>query len=363
MQRLWKKYGGNAMYVGLLLISLGDLHRDLVTSPRTTPVATLRYQRQWTSVLMLRLICVSYLLAFASMFAQIKGLCGQGGLFPLRTSLDQIARWSAATKWNMDNPGQWISLLLAKMTQLMLSSAAVSDANLNYAMQSSCIASAIGVMFPYPIVFVYLYLSYYSLKRVTAQVTNLQWDSLLLESGVTAILLSTAVALHNAKLIIICNWILKLLLFRLMFGSGFVKIHSSDPSWKHEGGYTAMTYHFLTQPLPNWASVYMHRLPRWALQAMTIGTIVLEVIVPLLSWAPYPLFAWTHSAATVLGGLRQTPSIAPVAVNTSAAAMVMAAVAVPALAGVGAARAVQAASAVVYAQLMLSIACTGNFGA
>ena len=137
-----------------------------------------------------------------------------------------------------------------------------------------------------------------------------------------------------------------------------------------------MTYHFLTQPLPNWASVYMHRLPRWVLQGMTVGTLVMEVVVPLLSWAPYPLFAWSPTTSSILDGMALAPAV-DTAAGTAAAETAsttplamgmkmgvrMAAAAAPALAGVGAARAVQAVSALVYAQLMFSIASTGNFGA
>ena len=42
-------------------------------------------------------------------------------------------------------------------------------------------------------------------------------------------------------------WLLRWLLFRFMFMSGVVKLLSLDPSW---WDLSALSYHFLTQPLP-----------------------------------------------------------------------------------------------------------------
>ena len=220
MQQLWKLYGGNLFFVGLLFLTLGDLKRDLAQDSHGN------LKRLLVCDIFLRLVSLSYLLAFGSMFVQIKGLCGQDGLFPVRTTLDQLRQWKKNMKWSLAMPGHCVSWLLVDITQLMLSSSIHSDAHLNYYMMSSCVASTVGILFPHPIVFLYLYLSYYSLKRITSQVTNLQWDSLLLEVGVTCVLLSMAVSVQNSKLMVICNWLVKLLLFRLMFGSGYVKWHS-----------------------------------------------------------------------------------------------------------------------------------------
>ena len=246
MARLVQRYGLNVAFVALIAASVGDLCRDLTTAPL--------FPRFDAATLTLRLVACSYLFAFASMHVQVVGLCGQGGLFPLRASLDQMRRWMAGVSqpWAWGAPAQSLALAMGYVAQTMLGGAATSDARLTYFTLSACVAAAVGVAFPHPVVFVYLYLSYYSLKRLTAQVTNLQWDSLLLEAGVTAVAMSAAVGLRNLKLVVICNWLVKLLLFRLMFGSGFVKVFSSDPSWKAAGGYTAMTNHFLTQPLPAW---------------------------------------------------------------------------------------------------------------
>ena len=53
-------------------------------------------------------------------------------------------------------------------------------------------------------------------------------------------------------------WLLRWLLFRLMFESGWVKLLSGDPSWWH---LTALRVHYETQPLPTWIGWYAHQLP------------------------------------------------------------------------------------------------------
>ena len=53
-------------------------------------------------------------------------------------------------------------------------------------------------------------------------------------------------------------WLLRWLLFRLMFESGCVKLLSSDPSWWN---LTALRVHYETQPLPTWIGWHAHQLP------------------------------------------------------------------------------------------------------
>ena len=59
------------------------------------------------------------------------------------------------------------------------------------------------------------------------------------------------------------------LLFRLMFGSGAVKLASGDPTWRD---LTAMTFHYETQPIPNPIAFYAHHLPVWWYKASTTLT-------------------------------------------------------------------------------------------
>jgi hypothetical protein len=68
-----------------------------------------------------------------------------------------------------------------------------------------------------------------------------------------------------------------------MFGSGIVKFMSSDQSWNN---LTALTYHFLTQPLPNPIANKIHFFPVAYLKVMTFLTIVVEILIPVISLIP-----------------------------------------------------------------------------
>ena len=275
-----QRYGGNLIYLSLLCAIFNDLRLELSHSGEEG------YERSASSTLLLRLLSITHFLAFTSLYVQIEGLCGQQGLIPITRSLGEIWRNINFAKLSFTDAGLFIRVLLLRITTLMLEQSARSDESLRYFILSGCVVAAIGVFLPYSTVFLYLFLSYYSIKRVTHQFTDLQWDSLLLEASVSAILLATAVSLEDSMLICICNWLFKILLFRLMFGSGYVKLMSGDISWGPSGGFTAMTYHFLTQPLPNGISSTMHGLPRIILQILTFGTMLVELVVPQLSWVP-----------------------------------------------------------------------------
>jgi hypothetical protein len=81
-------------------------------------------------------------------------------------------------------------------------------------------------------------------------------------------------------------WLLRWLLFRLIFSSGVVKLTSGDPSWRN---LTALNYHYETQPLPHLFSWYAHQLPQQFQKMSVVMMFVLELIVPFLIFAPQHL--------------------------------------------------------------------------
>ena len=106
-----------------------------------------------------------------------------------------------------------------------------------------CIAGAILAVFLIadvaPIVVLpALWLDYLSLSVVGRDFLSFQWDTLLLETGLIAIFAAPGAA--------VARWLLWWLLFRLIFGSGVVKLASGDPAWR---SLSALAYHFETQPI------------------------------------------------------------------------------------------------------------------
>ena len=103
---------------------------------------------------------------------------------------------------------------------------------------------------------------------------SFQWDSLLLETGFLAIFLG------NSKVVVL---LFRWLLFRLMFLSGVVKLTSHDPVWRD---WTALAFHYLTQPLPTPLAWYMYQLPLGFQRFSTAATLFIELVVPFLFFAP-----------------------------------------------------------------------------
>jgi len=74
-----------------------------------------------------------------------------------------------------------------------------------------------------------------------------------------------------------------LLLFRLMFSSGVVKLASGDPTWR---SLTALRYHYETQPLPTRAAWYFHQLPGGFQDLSVLVMFFIELCLPFLIFGP-----------------------------------------------------------------------------
>jgi hypothetical protein len=126
------------------------------------------------------------------------------------------------------------------------------------------------------------YLSLFAAGRLFL---GFQWDLLLLETGVIALLWAPwklrAGACEPSSRVPL--WLSRWLVFRLMLLSAFVKLASGDPSWRD---LTAMSYHYETQPLPSWTSWYAHHLPLSVHRAETAAMFVIELVLPFLILAP-----------------------------------------------------------------------------
>ena len=140
---------------------------------------------------------------------------------------------------------------------------------------------------PAPCLFL-LWLIYLSLTTVCGVFLGFQWDALLLETGFLAIFLAPLQWLprrreNEAPPSRIVLWLLRWLLFRLMFESGCVKLLSGDPAWRH---FTALDFHYETQPLPTWIGWFAYHSPHWAQHTELVLLFVIELGVPFLIFLP-----------------------------------------------------------------------------
>ena len=108
---------------------------------------------------------------------------------------------------------------------------------------------------------------------------SFQWDNLLLECGLLGALVSPN------KRVPWVTFLLRVALFKLYFESGLAKYQSPIGDWK-DG--SAMAYYYETAPIPTWLAWYAHHLPRaWHALESHI-TLVFELGVPFLIFAPRP---------------------------------------------------------------------------
>ncbi|XP_068257771.1 lipase maturation factor 2 [Nyctibius grandis] len=225
-------------------------------------------------------LAAAYLAAFASLYVQIPGLYGRDGILPARRVLRLSGKGLWERLWDLPTL-LWLSPSLGLDTEL--------------GMELLCllgVLASFGALLLEPLrdslLFALLWVLYLSLYQVGQVFLYFQWDSLLLEAGFLAVLVaplrplawrSPAWRAHDG----VTFWLVRWLLFRLMFASGVVKLTSRCPTW---WGLTALTYHYETQCIPTPGAWFAHQLPGWFQKLSVVATYVIEIAVPLLFFAP-----------------------------------------------------------------------------
>ncbi len=227
------------------------------------------YLSRW---LFLRGLGCIYLIAFLSLWVQIHGLIGSNGILPAEQYL-------AAVRQQIGTEGYYLLPTLFWLNP--------SDACLHFLCAGGVVLSLILIAGFLPTAtLIGLWMFYLSLVAVGQAFLSFQWDVLLLEVGLLAIFFAplrirdafTRVSETSGAFL----WLLRWLLFRLMFASGFVKL-VSDAVWRD---LTALNFHYETQPLPTWIGWYAHQLPEWLHKISVIGMFAVELVIPFLIFAP-----------------------------------------------------------------------------
>jgi predicted DCC family thiol-disulfide oxidoreductase YuxK len=222
----------------------------------------------------LRLLGGIFLVAFISLGLQAKGLMGENGILPAGRLLEAVsASVQGSERFTRFPTLCWLSPGDDLVQLLWVSGAALS-------------LLLILDFAPGPIL-VLLWACYLSLATVSGVFLNFQWDILLLEAGFLSILLAPwklLPGLHrDTEPSRVMLWLLRFLLFRLMFASGVVKLASRDPSWWN---LSALTRHYETQPLPTWIGWYAHQLSPSLQKASCAVMFFIELVVPFLIFLP-----------------------------------------------------------------------------
>lgn len=242
-----------------------DLHRSRETTggstSRVTPVSCVR-----TRALFLRALGVVYLAAFLSLHAQVLGLYGHEGLLPAASYLER-----ARAALGSDAPWQLPTLFWLDASDASLRAAC--------AVGAACALLLVAGIAPLAAAAA-CWVLYLSLCGIGQLFLGYQWDALLLESGLLGVLWSPlawrlGAAVREPSHVVL--WLVRWLLFRLMFASGFVKLASGDPTW---WSLTALAVHYQTQPLPSWTAWYANLLPLALQRVCCAAMFAIELVLP-----------------------------------------------------------------------------------
>jgi lipase maturation factor 1 len=204
-------------------------------------------------------------IAFVSLWAQIHGLVGERGFLPAQKYVDAIRQAIPATQYYFDYPMvfYWIG---ASDTALSIVCALGAIAGLAVVFGRFMRAALIAA-----------WILYLSLSTICRVFLGFQWDILLLESTITTLFLASPTPGIGAF------GLNRFLLFKLVFSSGAVKLLSGDETWRN---WTALNYHYETQPLPTVLGWWAHQLPAGFQELSVAFTFFVQIIVPFFLFFP-----------------------------------------------------------------------------
>jgi predicted DCC family thiol-disulfide oxidoreductase YuxK len=213
------------------------------------------------SFLFLRLFGLIALCAFISFAVQAEGLIGRRGILPLSELVDSFTPRLGPQRFALAPMVFWLNDSDLAIQVVSWGGAAFSLTLFLNLLPRLSLAL--------------IYALYLSLLYAGQSFMTFQWDTFLLETAIVALLMSYRPTTGV--------WLARWLLFRFMFMSGVVKLISGDPNWRK---LSALSYHFLTQPLPTPLAWYVAQLPAAALKAATGAALFVELVLPFLIFCP-----------------------------------------------------------------------------
>lgn len=205
-----------------------------------------------------RLLGLLFFFAFGGLLLQIKGLIGENGLLPAKVYFDSIYK-------QIGKKGYYLlpSIFWWKSSNLAL----------YIGLGAGIILSVLLMFGVYPwVILPLLYLLHLSIMSAGQDFLSFGWEGFLLEITVQGFLLSLT-TVPNMMVWISINF----LVFRFHLQAGAIKLLTGDKSWRD---LTALSFHYLTQPLPNIVAWYVHKLPLWLHKFSTAACLFIEIVIP-----------------------------------------------------------------------------------
>ncbi|MDT5049100.1 MAG: hypothetical protein QOG75_4998, partial [Mycobacterium sp.] len=222
----------------------------------------------WLSRLILeRGIAAVYVLAFVAAARQFRALIGEHGLLPVPHYLSR------------QSFGRAPSIFHVHYSDRFFATVAWSGAALSAAMVAGL--ADVVPLWAAVMLWLLLWVLYLSIVNVGQTWYSFGWESLLLETG----FLATFLGNDRVAPPVLAIWLARLLLFRLEFGAGLIKLRG-DSCWRD---LTCLYYHHETQPMPGPLSWFFHHLPKPLHRVEVAGNHFAQLIVPFGLFAPQPV--------------------------------------------------------------------------
>lgn len=203
-----------------------------------------------------RLLGLIYLFAFFPFFFQIQGLIGSEGILPVSHYLDQLKTYMGKESYFRIPTIFWIN--------------SSDKALMGVVIIGNLLAILLIMGAPPFLLLPLLYILYLSVINVGQDFLSFGWELFLMEITLNTFLL-TLTDIPNP-----IAWVsINLLLFRFHFEGGIVKLLSRDPNWLNLRG---VCFHYQTQPLPNTAAWYAHKLPVWFNKLSCLLMLIIEIV-------------------------------------------------------------------------------------
>jgi Lipase maturation factor len=219
-----------------------------------------------SSAVLERGVAAIYLIAFLAAALQFRTLIGEDGILPVPRYLAGQSFWTAPSIFHL----RYSDRLFAGVSWVgaALSAAIVAG------------AADLAPLWAAMLAWLTLWVLYLSIVNVGQAWYSFGWESLLLEAGFLMVFLGNGTTAPP----VLTLWLLRLLVFRVEFGAGLIKMRG-DPCWRD---LTCLYYHHETQPMPGPLSWLFHHLPRPLHRIEVAGNHFAQLVVPFGLFAPQP---------------------------------------------------------------------------
>jgi hypothetical protein len=212
----------------------------------------------------LALICF---IAFLAALNQFRALCGERGLAPIQGFVKHVPYHESPSLFYLAPRDPVFAA--AAWAGIVLSAFALLGFSERYGTWLSMLVWALIWI---------LYLSFVNTGQIFYA---FGWESILLEACFLAIFLGASRTTPQH----IPLWLIRWLLFRVMFGAGLIKLRG-DACWRQ---LTCLDWHYETQPMPNPLSWFLHWAPEWTHKGGVLFNHFAELIVPFGYFLPQPI--------------------------------------------------------------------------